>query len=358
MQQRLLIVLLISCFLVTSPLIGQGHLVVPDTLHDFGIVREGSGVVEHPFTIKNTGRSALTIKSVESDCGCTVAALDTNVIAPNEEKKLVVSFNPENRPGVFRKKVTLVPENGSSPVFLYIRGKVTPENFNPLRAYPARQGHLNTRYNSFYFGEVFNDRVISKVFGMYNSGDQPITLNILSSPAVAAIDLSTRILEPGETGTIAINFNVPEVNQLGYYTDTIQIETSDTAQAIKQYNLVAAVVPRLAAVEKEKLDDAPRLVTNKNKHDFGVVGKDKEVSTSFILSNPGRENLEILEVEASCSCLTTHLNQRVIKPGERQEMKLTFTGANRNRRQIKQVNIFTNDPRQPVKQLTIRAYVK
>ena len=358
MPQHLLTILLFFCSLVTSPLIGQGRLFTPDTLHNFGIVTEGNGVVEHPFTVKNTGRRALIIKSVESDCGCTVAALDTNFIAPGEEKRLVVSFNPENRPGRFQKKVTLIAENEPKPVTFHIQGKVIPENFNPSRAYPARQGNLKTKYNSFYFGKVFNDQVVSKVFGIYNSGNKPITLKLLSSPAVAAVSLSANILKPGEAGTIAINFNAPELNQLGYYTDTIQIETSDMPQAIKQYTLVATIVPRLAAVKKDQLNDAPRLVTSKDEHNFGIVEKDDEATASFILSNEGRENLEILGVEVNCSCLATRLNKRVIKPGKRQEMKLTFTGANRNRREIKQVNIFTNDPLQPVKQLTIRAYVK
>jgi Protein of unknown function (DUF1573) len=75
--------------------------------HDFGTVIEGESI-SYTFKFKNTGGSDLIISSAQGSCGCTVPEYPKKPIKPNEEDKIVVTFNSSGKQGYNKKDVTLV----------------------------------------------------------------------------------------------------------------------------------------------------------------------------------------------------------------------------------------------------------
>lgn len=74
---------------------GGPKIEIPLPVHDFGIVIYGD-VVEHIFTIKNTGNEPLQILKLSTSCGCTSASVaeDDKIIQPGEDIDMLVSFDP------------------------------------------------------------------------------------------------------------------------------------------------------------------------------------------------------------------------------------------------------------------------
>jgi hypothetical protein len=59
---------------------------------DFGEVKYGQ-IAEYTFKVKNSGSKILEIKKVATSCACTSAEIEKEIIEPNEEIGLRVTYN-------------------------------------------------------------------------------------------------------------------------------------------------------------------------------------------------------------------------------------------------------------------------
>lgn len=77
------------------------------------------------FPIKNNGKSALVIRKIEAECGCTSACVQQNVIRPGESTTLDIVFNTMGKAGLQRKTVVLYCNDPVSSVVKFtIRGYI------------------------------------------------------------------------------------------------------------------------------------------------------------------------------------------------------------------------------------------
>lgn len=98
-------------------------LTVENATHDFGAVPAGV-VVEHAYTITNTGRGPLLITDARSSCGCTVADYPQTPLAPAERARVTVRFDTANRSGRQSKTVKLYANTLPSESLLYLTGTI------------------------------------------------------------------------------------------------------------------------------------------------------------------------------------------------------------------------------------------
>ncbi len=92
--------------------------------HDFGVVKEANGPVVHTFVIKNIGTKPLVLTRVIAACGCTTPEYNPEPIAPNQERKISVKFNPAGRPGPFIKSIAIYSNGKDGSFTLRIKGRV------------------------------------------------------------------------------------------------------------------------------------------------------------------------------------------------------------------------------------------
>lgn len=117
------------CAFVYSQTSGKNQPLKPiikfsETTHDFGNINEADGKVSYTFEVSNTGKSVLTITNVQGSCGCTVSDWSKSPIEPDKKGFIKVTYNPENRPGVFNKTITVSNNSDENPVLLSIKGNV------------------------------------------------------------------------------------------------------------------------------------------------------------------------------------------------------------------------------------------
>ena len=101
------------------------------TDHDFGTVKEEGGPISHEFVFTNTGKAPVIINNVKASCGCTTPSWTKEPVAPGEKGTIVAQYNPQNRPGAFRKSITVTSNADPSTSVLYIKGNVTPKPKTP-----------------------------------------------------------------------------------------------------------------------------------------------------------------------------------------------------------------------------------
>ncbi len=80
------------------------EMTVNSSLHDFGKIIQGD-TVSHVFTVTNSGNKDLIIDRIEPECGCTIAELSSNVIAPGQSAQIRAVLNSKTLTGKIAKSV-------------------------------------------------------------------------------------------------------------------------------------------------------------------------------------------------------------------------------------------------------------
>jgi|TARA_B110000908_G_scaffold141867_1_gene169777 hypothetical protein len=79
--------------------------------------------------------------------------------------------------------------------------------------------------------------------------------------------------------------------------------------------------------------------------DFGTVNEGEIVEAKFTVTNSGKTDLVISNVQASCGCTVPVWPRTPIKPGDSAEVLANFNTAGKPNRQAKTLTLFTNTAR-------------
>jgi hypothetical protein len=118
-----------------------------------------------------------------------------------------------------------------------------------------------------------------------------------------------------------------------------------------------AIALLLAAVPRGVAGPGPLLVVAEPVHEFGAVAQGTLVQHSFALQNDGTDDLHIDSVVAPCGCTVAVLSDHTVPPGGAAELHVTFDTARFGGRKTKKVSVSTDDPDQPVVELTLAGEV-
>lgn len=86
---------------------------------DFGEVKQGA-VLTHDFVFKNESNSVLTIKDVNTSCGCTLSEIKKKVLQPNESTVIGVKFNSKGYSGPVTQFIYVNTDSLDKPIVRYI----------------------------------------------------------------------------------------------------------------------------------------------------------------------------------------------------------------------------------------------
>lgn len=84
----------------------------PQQVWNFGTIREADGAVSHEFEFENKGKSPVVIEKVTVTCGCTTPQYSREPVRPGGRGTIRIAYNPEGRPGAFRKDITIQSSGG------------------------------------------------------------------------------------------------------------------------------------------------------------------------------------------------------------------------------------------------------
>ena len=121
----------------------------------------------------------------------------------------------------------------------------------------------------------------------------------------------------------------------------------------------AVVRPGLA--EGSSDDKQPKLVVQEPTFDFGTIREGDEAEAVFVLENQGQADLLVKRVMAGCGCTVVQKltdAEKVIRPGAKLELKVTFNSKGRPGKNSKAVVVVTNDPDEPRMSLRITGTVE
>jgi len=212
---------------------------IPVSAHDFGQIKQGD-IVKFEFDIVNSGDDLLKIKNVNASCGCTAAKPDKNELGPGEATKLKVEFNSAGRLGKQVKTIFVETNDPKMPMSsLNITSIVVePDKFvNNVPQLPK----ISFRENVHDFGTVNEGVKVGYTFDFENKGAGVLEIKSVNpSCGCTAAMLSNNTLQPGEKGTIKIEFDT--ANRSGKTSKTISVISNDPEEPAKTLIFTADVI--------------------------------------------------------------------------------------------------------------------
>jgi hypothetical protein len=106
---------LLGAILLAACSTAQAQLTWEKTQLDFH-PKPGEQEVVANFKYENKGNTTVNIRNVRSSCGCTVASLKKNDVAPGEKGEVTATFKIGGRTGVQQKTVSVETDHPDQPV--------------------------------------------------------------------------------------------------------------------------------------------------------------------------------------------------------------------------------------------------
>lgn len=356
-------VFVILCFVLFSQaLVAQQvkQLLFQEETHDFGLIGEENGPVNHEFVFTNAANRPVRILNVQASCGCTTPDWSKQSIEPGKTGFIQARFDPKGRPGFFNKSLTITTDLEASPIVLQIKGQVTHGGKPSASDFPNAHGNLAMKVSSFNMGKVFlKDEFVSREFPVYNKGSKPVSFTgKFVAPGHIRIEVNPLTLGPGEKGMIRIGYNGFAKNQYGFQSDNIEIVTTDELNPTKSFPVYATLEEYFPKLSEEELARAPLLRLSDYAMDFGKIKANANLKKEVVITNAGKKELKIRSLQGNCTCVVPSVSKSSLKPGESGVLIIEFNPIDRTGTQQKAVTVYSNDPRNPVQRFTFSAYVE
>jgi len=332
-------------------------LVVDKRYHDFGTIKEDGGKVKAVFVFKNTGDKNLFILNAEPSCGCTVGEWTKDSIPPGKTGTVTAIFDPKNMVGIIDKTVGVYTNAMySSVIVLELRGEVIARDKSLSDVFPYRVGNLMFDREMIEMGDVPHNATDSAYLVMYNDGQYPIKINnITNLPKGFKIRPEKSVIEPGREVRLYATISPNAVNDFGPFNKAFRLLTDDAEYSEKPLFLFGHIKYNFGKLSKKDLSAAPKIDLDNTIKDFGEQQVGTFVTTTFKITNKGKNELQILSLKAQCSCTTPSIDKNTLKTGESAVLTVKFDLLGHAGVLQKPVTIYTNDPKNPTLDVLVKA---
>ena len=342
----------------------QPVFTISETVHDFGLINETDGEAMHIFKVKNTGDAPLIISHVQSSCGCAEPEWTREPIQPGQFGDVVIIYNPKNRPGPFKKNITVYTNEIKNRQRLTIKGDVIPKPEKLNTAFNDTIDVVEMELKDFIFYTVRPKEVPTKEIWIQNFSDQDVTLSIEDSPSYIKIELPEK-LEPKKPQRLKITFDGAAIDQRGRNFSKLKVKTNTTSGQIHSgfITVAANLIDDFASLSATERTNAPVLQISSTIVDFGKLKKSgflgiggKPASKQVTITNEGKSPLILHSISTDDSDVEiAALKNKTVQPGESINIELLIRPKKLKDNLETELYIISNDARGPVRQVKVTA---
>lgn len=334
------------------------------TEHNFGQINEGDGRVSTIFEFKNEGMEPLVLSNVRASCGCTTPTWTRTPIEPGQTGAITVTYNPNGRPGKFRKTIT-VTSNASNPTAkLYIQGEVIPKQAKPASKYTVTMGDLSLKQTTMAFGTVKKGTNLTRSIEYANLTDHEITVEILQNDKDIFLTpvLSLTTIPAGKEGTLNVNFDSNRCKEWGPVTARLYVMVNGKRSITDEYKLTltANVEEDFSQLTVAERQQAPILEIATREINLGTVKAGGKLSAKLNLKNAGERTLEIRRIINNYNPNIKAVAAKTsVKGGKSTDLKIDVQALQTSGEKMnagtyrRQIELITNDPANPKVRLTL-----
>ena len=337
--------LLLVCLAFSLVAMSQAVISFDEKIHDFGKVNEEDGKITYVFSFINKGNSPLVINRVQASCGCTTPTWSKEPIEPGKKGSITVTYNPEGRPGVFTKTITVYSNATDEELTLTIKGEVIPK----LRdlEYSVYFGGLMTKSKIVQMNNVDKGKIQTSTLEIQNPTKTPLKPTFENLPAYLTYSVSPETLKSGEVGKITFTFNSKNCAQWGPIMDEVYVIVNGVKQYSEENKLLVAsnVVEDFSRLTLDQKRKAPILEIPVRTINIGTLKPGAKRVGKFKLSNKGQNALEVRRIINSNYELAISPAKLSIAGGKNANIIVTINSKNLAEGDYKKsFTVQTNDP--------------
>ncbi|MDQ3289821.1 MAG: DUF1573 domain-containing protein [Bacteroidota bacterium] len=219
------------------------------------------------------------------------------------------------------------------------------------------QGVLKFEKETHEFGNIPEGVQATYEFKFKNTGNQPVVIsNVQPSCGCTTPDWTKEPILPGKSGKVKAVYI--SAGRPGAFHKSITVTSNASNPTLALFIKGTVVEPGAAKTSYTPAQkaDSPRLVINKNSHDFGKLELGQKVNASFTIKNTGKQPLIIQGLKSACNCINYRFSANEIAPGKEEILELTYTQRLLGE-QIEKVSFISNDIVSPETVLNLKAKV-
>ena len=353
---KYLIALTSICAVMAQSAVAQPKISFDQESRELGyILWRNPATVTYSFT--NTGTTPLVISNVTTSCGCTKAHWSQDPIPAGGKGEVTATFDAEAL-GKFYKEVGIYCNASPTPIYVDFTGEVTADPGNYSFTHKYAFGPIRLDKDELDFEDVSrgNDPVIElKVANTSNKTYSPVLMHL---PPYLEAKASPEVLSRGKTGTITVTLHTSKLPKLGVTRASVYLSRypGDKVGSENELPVSAVLLPDFSQLTEQERNNAPAFSISSEGLSFEALHPGKSKTQKVKITNAGKSNLKIEDLQVSDIALAVNLKKRVLRPGETTTLKVTVLTENLPRvKREPRVLLITNDPKRPKVTLTIKA---
>lgn len=307
----------------------------------------------NPTTVKyrftNTGDKPLVISNVTVSCGCMEADWTKEPIPVGGKGEVVAVYDAEAI-GKFYREVGVYCNASNLPIYLDFSGEVTADPKDYAFTHEFGFGAIRTNKDEIVFDDVNKGDKPQLEILVANTSNKAYSPVLMHLPPYLTAKAEPEVLGSHKNGKITLTLNTDKLPKLGITRTTVYLSRfmGDKVNSENEIPVSIVLLPDFSLLSEHQKLNPPVFDINATSLDFlGLKPKQKK-SQTLIITNKGKSNLEIKDLQVFTMALNVKLNKHIIKPGESAKMKVTVLAGNLSRSKGKpRVLMITNDPKNP-----------
>lgn len=320
---KVLLLLIAPCSLL--PLQAQPRF-VPDT--DIKKVGEVEFQVPRQFSLgfTNKGDKPLVIKKAKASCGCLDVSFPKTPIAAGSRGEITLTFDAKLL-GSFYKEVEVQTNASDKSAYIAIQGTVVTEVHNYSDEFPIDLGNVRMETNTIEFEDVNRGDHPTAELRILNADRTAFRPELMHLPPYLSAEYLPEDIPAGKAGTIRLTLDSEKLNGLGLNQTSIYLSRymGDKIGEANEILVSAILLPSFADMSEEALAKAPELTISESSVDMGAMNGKKTINRTIILTNTGKSDLHIQQVQVFNKALSVSIANRTIRPGKTTKLKISVS---------------------------------
>lgn len=296
--------------------------------------------------LHNTTSQPVTVKNVETGCGCTVAEFDKGEIMPGAVARIKLLFDCKQL-GYFNRMVRVTDSASDTPAEFMVNGQVVTKLINYSGEYPVKLGLLLANDDNIEFDDVNKGQRLVQEINIMNPTGQNMRPTALRLPPYLSVEMYPEVLGPKQKGIMYVTLKSRELNDYGLNQTTFYLgsQPSDKVTPDKELTVSAVLLPQAVALDSPLRQNAPVLTMSAEEIDMTALARKSKVKGEIVIRNTGKSVLEIRKMQMFTTGLEVKLGKAVMQPGESTTLKVTARAKEMKKvKRRPRILMITNDP--------------
>lgn len=306
--------------------------------------------VTYAFT--NTGDKPLVISNVTTSCGCTKATWTEEPIPAGGKGTVMAVFDAEAI-GRFYKEVGVYCNASPMPLYLEFNGEVTADPKNFTFTHPIAFGAIRLDKEEIEFNDVNRgDKPVFEIL-VANTSNKPYTPVLMHLPPYLSVKSTPEVIGRNKSGKIEVTLDTEKLPALGITRASVYLSRflGDKVGSENEIPVSVVLLSDFSSMSEYEKQNPPVISLSTQKLEY--LKPTQKKSQTVVITNTGKTDLVIKDMQVFSMALSVNLKKRVLKPGESTKMKVTVLAKNLSRvRGTQRILMITNDPQHP--KITVR----